>query len=117
MQAMTVRDTGAEGIYLALSDGMKAAAYARQLDASQAANDRLTAENSELRRTVARQAAELNRLRKQNRYYRFSRSRAYAQVLEGQAHGGRGLVALALVGLGAVLMCGVSIAVVCLAGV
>lgn len=119
MQAMTIKETGAEGVYIALADGMRAAEYARKLDAVEASNDMLTKQNDALKDTVARLEAENKRLRQQCRNYRFSRSRAYAQALEAQSVSAmerreRGWVALVFGGLGAVLMAGIVIGVVML---
>ena len=75
MQGLTLRETGAEGICLAIQDGMKAAVYARERDAVKAESDRL-------KNTVESLKSENRRLNNANRHYRFSRSRAYETVLE-----------------------------------
>lgn len=121
-QAITVRQAGAEAVYAAIADGMKAAAYARELDAAHKANELLTAENDSLRADIRAKDREIARLRKQCRDYRFSRSRAYAQALEAQSvsvagRRERGWAAVALMGIGGVIVCGIAIAIICLAGV
>lgn len=75
---MTVGKAGAEGVMLAISDAMQAAEYARRLKAA-------TAENDRLRNDLAGERAMNRRLAKENRYHRFTKSRAYAEVLNAQA--------------------------------
>ena len=77
MQAVTIRQAGADGVMEAIADGMKAGEYARRLKAA-------TAENDSLKNTVAEKEAEINRLQKENRWHRFVRSHAYADALEAQ---------------------------------
>ena len=80
MEAMTIRQAGADGVMLAISDAMQAAEYARRLKAAAAENDRL-------RNDLAGERAENRRLSRENRYHRFSKDRAYAEALEAQVTG------------------------------
>lgn len=84
MEAMTIRQAGAEGVVRALADGMQAAQYARALEAALAEKETLEAKCKALTDENAMKDREIARLRKENRSYRYSRSRAYAQVLEEQ---------------------------------
>lgn len=114
---MTIRDTGATGVMMAINDGMKAAGYARQLDAANAANDALMLENRQLRREIREKMREVSRLKRENARVTVGRRQAFSWTMaEQQAHI-RVLTLGFAVGLGAVLMCAVSIAVVVLVGV
>lgn len=114
---MTIRDTGAAGVAMAIRDGMKAAGYARQLDAANAANDALMLENRQLRREIREKMREVSRLKRENKRVTVGRRKAFSWTMaEQQAHI-RVLTLGFAVGLGAVLMCAVSIAVVVLVGV
>lgn len=117
MEAVRIKDTGAEGVVIAMKDGMKAASYARQLDAAHASNDLLTAENRSLRTELRKQAAQIEKLKKNLRYYKGARNRAVSWTLVEQAAQKNVLLIGAAVAAGAVLMCGVCIAVLCIAGV
>ena len=122
MIAMTIAQTGAEGVITALADGMKAASYARQLDASEAACRLLSAKVDALENDLAQKEAEIERLRKENRYYRFSRSRAYAQALEAQAssvahRSERGWAALVVGAVGTVVGLAIAFTIVWCVGI
>ena len=81
---LTVREAGAEGVHAAIRDGMKAAEYARELEAVRAECDKLHDENRKLRHDIRAKDEEIGRLRKQCREYRFSRSQAYRARLDAQ---------------------------------
>lgn len=108
MQALTIAQAGAEGVYAAIADGMKAGMLARVIREKDDEIELLKAKCEALENDSAVKDKELARLRRENRKYRFSRSRAYANALEAQAaswatrkerfYGG-----LVLVGFGAVL--------------
>lgn len=122
MQAMTIREAGVEGIYTALADGMKAAGYARELDAARAENELLKKKIEALRNEGAVKDEEINRLRRACRNYRFSRSRAYAGAIEAQVQSAatkreRVYWALAIAGLGAVVAFAIVFAVVWSVGI
>lgn len=117
MEAMTIRQAGAEGVVKALADGMQAAQYARALEAALAEKEALEAKCKALTDENAMQQREINRLRKQCRAYRFSRARAYEQVLEAQSVSvfdgpARRWALLVVALLGAVGMCAIAIGIV-----
>ena len=114
---MTIRDTGAAGVRMAINDGMKAAGYARQLDAANAANDALMLENRQLRREIREKMREVSRLKRENKRVTVGRRQAFSWTMAEQQDHIRVLSLGFAVGLGAVLMCAVSIAVVVLVGV
>lgn len=114
---LTVREAGAEGVHAAIRDGMKAAEYARELEAVKAEYDKLHDENRKLRHDIRAKDEEIGRLRKQCREYRFSRSQAYRATLDAQAHGSdsrlnRFLARLLLVLSGSVLTFAVVTAII-----
>lgn len=82
---MTVGEAGAEGVMLAISDGMKAAEYARALEAAKAEREALEKKSRALMDENAQKDREIARLRRQCKAYRFSRARAYEQALEAQS--------------------------------
>lgn len=121
MEAMTIRQAGAEGVVKALADGMQAAQYARALETALAEKDALETKVKALTDENAMQQREINRLRKQCRAYRFSRARAYEQVLEAQSVSvfdgpARRWALLVVALLGAVGMCAIAIGIVLCVG-
>lgn len=66
MEAMTIRNTGAEGVLVAFSDALKAAEYGRRLAAATAENDRLRRENDMLRAALETARADAAKARKKS---------------------------------------------------
>lgn len=77
MQAVTVKQAGADGVMEAIADGMKAGEYARRVRA-------VTAENDRLKNDLAAMEAENLRLTNENRNHRFAEERAIQNTLEMQ---------------------------------
>ena len=73
MQALTIKQAGVEGVYRAIADGMKAAAYARELDAMTAERDALRAECEALTAENNAQKKEIMKLRALCKRYRRER--------------------------------------------
>ena len=97
------------------------AQYARALEAALAEKEALEAKCRALTDENAMQQREINRLRKQCRAYRFSRARAYEQVLEAQSVSAfdgpaRRWALLVVALLGAVGMCAIAIGIVLCVG-
>lgn len=121
-QALTVAQAGTEGVYAAIADGMKAGALAREIAKKDGEIALLKAKCEALENDSAVKDKEINRLRRENRAYRFSRSRAYAEAIEAQVAGAatqkeRVYGGLVLVGFGAVLTFVLVFAVLWCAGV
>ena len=85
MQAMTVRQGGAEAVCAAIRDGMRAAGYARALDQTEARCEALAQENAALRRTAAKLKRELEAERKRARDARRHNRSIYRARIEEQA--------------------------------
>lgn len=81
---MTIRKGGAEAVQMAILDGMKAAGLARELDAMTAERDALKAQVERMKAVIRAKDGENERLRRQCRAYRFSRSQAYRAHLDAQ---------------------------------
>lgn len=81
---VTVREAGADGVMEAIRDGMKAAEYSRAIEAITRERDSLLDRNRKMAHDILKKDEEIGRLGKQCREYRFSRSRAYRDVLDGQ---------------------------------
>ena len=115
---MTIREAGASGVELAIADGMKAAEYARALDAMTKERDALEKKCAALMNENAGQADEITKLRQRNRNYRFSRSRAYQAYLNDHGRGVSydALSSMVFVGIGAVVTFAICFAIVWIAG-
>ena len=103
---MTIREAGAEGVQMAIRDGMNAARYHRALEEMTGERDRLLAERKKLLHDLRAKDTEIGRLRRQCREYRFSRSQAYRATLDQQANDtgiNRWLLRLLLILSGSVL--------------
>ena len=86
---MTVKEAGTEGVYLAISDGMKAASYARKLDAMEAMNEVLTKENDSLKCTIACLERELAKERKRAKSARAHNRKVYRWHIDEQVEDGK----------------------------
>ena len=80
---VTVKEAGADGVMEAIRDGMKAAEYSRAIEAITRERDSLLDRNRKMAHDILKKDEEIGRLGKQCREYRFSRSRAYRDVLDG----------------------------------
>ena len=67
MEAMTIRQAGADGVVMALADGMRAAGYARALDQTEARCEALEKENAALRRELEAERKRARDARRHNR--------------------------------------------------
>ena len=85
MEAMTIRQAGAEGVVMAMADGMRAAGYARALDQTEARCEALEKENAALRSTEAKLRRELEAERKRARDARRHNRAVYRARIEEQA--------------------------------
>lgn len=85
MEQMTIKQVGAAGVEMAIANGMKAAEYARELEAMTEQRDMLERKCAALMDDIAAKEQEITALRRQCRGYRASRRTAYAQALKAQA--------------------------------
>lgn len=104
-EALTIRDAGAAGIELVIADGMRAAAYARELDAMTAERDVLEAKVRRMEAVIRVKDRENERLRVQNRKYRQERQRdreagAQARLASDRARPRQRLWNVVMMGLG-----------------
>ena len=116
---ITMREAGAEGVALAIADGMKAAEYARELDAMTEQRDALQKKCTALMDENALKEDEIRQLRQENRNYRFSRSRAYQTSLseQGRTVSYDALHNLAWMALGSVITFAICFTIIWIVGV
>ncbi len=116
MQALTIAQAGAEGVYTAIADGMKAGMLARTVKEKDSEIALLTAKCEALENDNAIKDAEIKRLRKENAQHRKERQdarrAAWDYVLSGGGLGASVRNILVIFAAGMVLAFAIAVAII-----